>query len=91
MSAHGDPFRNIVKDNIDVIRSAEENDAAQREQKCKLFEQDRKEHEIYVRVLRALALTQKVNLVDLGIREDEWNFPKKDLTKQKTSSSLTTE
>lgn len=82
MSAHGDPFRDIIKQNISLIRSAEEMDVKQRELRRKQFEEDKRDHEIYVRVLRALALTQKVNLVDLGIRDDEWNFPKKDLTKQ---------
>jgi hypothetical protein len=52
-------------------------DANQRELRQKQFISDKKDHEIYVRVLRALALTQNVNLTDLGIRDDEWDFPKK--------------
>ena len=67
MSGHADTFRETVKENLHIYQAQEEAHAAATERALREHAEWKRDHEVYVRAMQALAYGQHVTLTDYGI------------------------
>lgn len=68
--SQADPFRDIVKQNINLYREAEEYREMTYKKNCEAMQEWKKYNEIYVRAAKCLAICESCDLMQLGIFDD---------------------